>query len=81
MAWLVHMESRTDTRIVGRAELQINYSNFGPSDASDEARSGATDPATIASVALFIAVVATAACLIPANRAARVDPMVVLRDE
>jgi predicted permease len=40
-----------------------------------------TDPATIASVAVFIAVVATVACLIPANRAARVDPMVVLRDE
>jgi predicted permease len=40
-----------------------------------------TDPATIASVALFIAVVATAACLIPANRAARVDPMVVLREQ
>jgi ABC-type antimicrobial peptide transport system permease subunit len=40
-----------------------------------------TDPATIASVAVFIAFVATAACLIPANRAARVDPMVVLRDE
>ena len=40
-----------------------------------------TDPATIASVALFIALVATAACLIPANRASRVDPMVVLRDE
>jgi ABC-type antimicrobial peptide transport system permease subunit len=40
-----------------------------------------TDPATIASVAVFIALVAAAACLIPANRAARVDPMVVLRDE
>jgi putative ABC transport system permease protein len=40
-----------------------------------------TDPATIASVAAFIACVAAAACLIPANRAARVDPMVVLRDE
>jgi ABC-type antimicrobial peptide transport system permease subunit len=40
-----------------------------------------TDPATIVSVAAFIALVATAACLIPANRAARVDPMVVLRDE
>ena len=33
-----------------------------------------TDPATIASVAVFIAFVAMAACLIPANRAARVDP-------
>jgi predicted permease len=40
-----------------------------------------TDPATIASVAVFIAFVATVACLIPANRAARVDPMVVLREE
>ena len=40
-----------------------------------------SDPATIASVAVFIALVATVACLIPANRAARVDPMVVLRDE
>ena len=40
-----------------------------------------SDPATIASVAVFIAAVATVACLIPANRAARVDPMVVLRDE
>jgi putative ABC transport system permease protein len=40
-----------------------------------------TDPATIASVAVFIAFVATVACLIPANRASRVDPMVVLRDE
>ncbi len=40
-----------------------------------------TDPATIVSVAGFIALVATVACLIPANRAARVDPMVVLRDE
>ena len=40
-----------------------------------------TDPATMASVAAFIALVATAACLIPASRATRVDPMVVLRDE
>jgi ABC-type antimicrobial peptide transport system permease subunit len=40
-----------------------------------------SDPATIASVAVFIALVATVACLIPAKRAARVDPMVVLRDE
>lgn len=43
VAWLVHMESRTDTRIVGRAELQINYSNFGPSDAADEASDEATN--------------------------------------
>jgi putative ABC transport system permease protein len=40
-----------------------------------------TDPLTIGAVAIFIALVATVACLIPANRAARVDPMVVLRDE
>ena len=28
VAWLVRMESRTDTRIVGRADLHINYANF-----------------------------------------------------
>ena len=41
----------------------------------------ATDPVTLGAVAVFIAAVASIACLIPANRAARVDPMVVLRDE
>jgi predicted permease len=40
-----------------------------------------SDPATLASVAAFIALVALAACYIPASRATRVDPMVVLRDE
>ena len=40
-----------------------------------------SDPATMASVALFIAAVALGACYIPASRATRVDPMVVLRNE
>ena len=40
-----------------------------------------TDPATMAAVAVFITVVAAIACYLPANRASRVDPMVVLRDE
>ena len=40
-----------------------------------------TDPATLSAVVLFIAIVAACACCLPAGRATRVDPMVVLRDE
>jgi predicted permease len=39
-----------------------------------------TDPATLAVVAGFIAVIAFVACYIPAQRATRVDPMVTLRE-
>ncbi len=40
-----------------------------------------TDPATFAAVSALLAVIALVACLLPARRAARVNPMTALRHE
>jgi ABC-type antimicrobial peptide transport system permease subunit len=41
----------------------------------------AGDPVTFAAVLGLLGIVAVAACAIPAVRAARLDPMLVLRDQ
>ena len=42
---------------------------------------GSSDPATYAGVAALLGMIALAACWVPARRASRVDPIVVLREE
>ncbi len=44
-------------------------------------RTEPADPATFAAVSLLMILVAAPACLIPARRAARIDPILALRDE
>ena len=40
----------------------------------------ATDPLVLTAVAAMLAIVATAACALPARRATRIDPVIALAD-
>ena len=44
-------------------------------------QTSSTDPLILGMIVVVLAVVAVAACIIPAQRAARLDPMVALRVE
>jgi putative ABC transport system permease protein len=44
-------------------------------------RTSSTDPATLGSIVMVLVSVALAACLSPARRATRLDPVVALRYE
>ena len=44
-------------------------------------QSSGRDPITIGGIAVLLALVASAACLLPATRATRLDPLVALRRE
>ncbi len=78
-------------RLIVREGMTIGTLGIGIGLASAYALSGALgslvfgvrvhDPATFAAVSAALAIVALAACTLPALRAARVDPMVSLRDD
>jgi putative ABC transport system permease protein len=42
---------------------------------------GAADPVTFAAVSILLIAIALIACLLPARKASRVDPMIALRYE
>ncbi|MGH9204778.1 MAG: FtsX-like permease family protein, partial [Vicinamibacterales bacterium] len=44
-------------------------------------QTSARDPVTLVSIVVLLAVVAVAACVFPARRAARLDPLAALREE
>ena len=44
-------------------------------------QTSATDPVTLLSITLLLAAVSGAACVLPARKAAKLDPLVVLRCE
>lgn len=62
VAYPLHIQSTVDTRIVGRAELEISFSNFSRDNADDDASADdGSDPATAAPAETHTPGVASAA--------------------
>ena len=80
MSWLVGAGTGLGLALSIVAILVLRVVSVPPSGAANiTLYRPDVDPAALASIALFMAIVGTAAAYVPARRAARLDPLLALR--